>query len=245
MIGGRPRGGFLPPTRVGGGGSVSESFDPELTTDYFDDVISAANLACSVSGGSTVTYNPNVKTPFVGYAKILNTTGDAISLYPNTAQNVAPGAGDPFWEILGDFRVDFRVAIRMAAPSAAEDYRCQIGAHDGLNDVAAIAAGVFFRACWADNGSSANWFAVSFDGSETAVDTGVAVVLNQLITFRIDYDAAPTPTATYYINGTLVATITTDLPLAQWVSHAIQIQDVAGANSEEVWLDWWRARITR
>jgi hypothetical protein len=91
-----------------------------------------------------------------------------------------------------------------------------------------------------DESTSVNWLAKCFDnGIETSVDTGFAVSV-QYQTFRIDVteDASQ---ALFYINGTLVATITTNIPVigGQFVGQGFKIQKSNGTGVRNFSVDFY------
>lgn len=72
--------------------------------------------------------------------------------------------------------------------------------------------GAFFR--YTDSVNGGKWQAVTrSNGVETAVDTGITVAINTTYKMQVDANAAGT-SVEFRINGTLVATITTNIPNA-------------------------------
>lgn len=101
---------------------------------------------------------------------------------------------------------DARILANLShTPGAANDFTAQIGIFTVPTSVAA--QGVFFRG----NDSQTNWIAVSKNASsETTADTGV-VCNTDWHTFRIAYDFND-GNVLYYIDGTQVASISTNFP---------------------------------
>lgn len=89
-----------------------------------------------------------------------------------------------------------------------------------------------------------NWFAITrASGSETQVDTGVACTAAVLQKLKIVLSADGV-TATFYIDGVLVATITTNMPTAR-MGLSVGIFKTAGTTQRELWVDWTRFRFRR
>ena len=71
---------------------------------------------------------------------------------------------------------------------------------------------MFFR--YSDTLNGGRWAAVSRSNNvETAVDTGVTVAINTTYKLEVEVNAAGT-SALFVLNGTLVATITSNIPTA-------------------------------
>jgi hypothetical protein len=101
--------------------------------------------------------------------------------------------------------------------------------------------GAYFRST--DGG---NWFAVTREnGNETFTDTGVAPTLGTFRNFRIQVEADRSAVR-FYIDGTLVATHTTNIPIAtRGLSHVFTVNRVAAvATAVGMDLDFlWTRRV--
>lgn len=88
--------------------------------------------------------------------------------------------------------------------------------------------GVGFRYCPATDGT-AFWRTESFGGAETVTATSVAIVADTY--YHLAIDATDPTSVKFYINGTLVATHTTNLPATTtdmgWLCRMITLEDVA------------------
>jgi hypothetical protein len=93
--------------------------------------------------------------------------------------------------------------------------------------------GCFFRYTDAVNGG--RWQAVCKDSlGETAVDTGVTATANSgMHTYEVQVNAAATE-ATFYIDDVLVATITTNITVADQVGGAVSFVKSAGSTAFKV-----------
>lgn len=98
---------------------------------------------------------------------------------------------------------NLRYLSGVSSVSAADSSKLQVIGY--VENMDTPGAGMYFRAT--DTG---NWYAVTNGGSETATDTGVAQA-TAFKRFEIRTNSTGTST-TFYIDGTLVATHTTNLP---------------------------------
>ena len=82
----------------------------------------------------------------------------------------------------------------------------------------AIVQGICFEAQDDENGG--RWQAICHDGVETSVDTGIAVGTSTYFLLELEVNAAGT-SVTFFIDGVLVATITTNIPSGTGFDHFI------------------------
>lgn len=80
--------------------------------------------------------------------------------------------------------------------------------------------------------NAANWeaYSRSSGGTDTVVDTGVAFATNTDVELMVTLNKAGTE-ATYWINGNVVARITTNLPSATTVGWSQQLEKTAGTSA--------------
>lgn len=164
---------------------------------------------------------------------VMDTGGGALAQAIVTVSDGQPGI------VLGHgvFDVTWRAATTLTlsgAANSATDYTVNIGANAGsINQ-----PGLTFAAGIAATGNT-HWWAQVVAGVGNAppnVDTGVAVVANGMHTFRVVYDSTlVTPSAKFFIDGALVATITTSLPADLTVELITGILSSA-ASSHPKWL---------
>lgn len=135
-----------------------------------------------------------------------------------------------------------RMSLRTLSDATVANYVIDVGVVDTPSGV--IANGFYFRYTHSVNGG--RWQAVCRAASvETAIDTGVTAAIATMLTFEIRVSADGN-TATFFIGGTLVATITTNLPAVGtglgWGIRAIRTVGTAATNS---WLaDYLRLEQT-
>jgi hypothetical protein len=132
---------------------------------------------------------------------------------------------------IGEVLFKTRQTLRQLS-DAVTTFTMDIGMADTPSGV--IANGMYFRYTHSVNGG--RWQAVCRGASvETAVDTGVTAVINTLATFEIRGNAAGTE-YTFYINGTLVATINTNLPAnTQGLGWGIRAIRTVGTAATAAW----------
>ena len=132
-------------------------------------------------------------------------------------------------------------AMLGAVSDGTDTYAAHIGFFDSLT--ASAANGIYFRYTHGTN--SGKWQCVAVNNStETATDSTVAAntVYN---VFEISVNQAGTQ-ALFYINGTLVCTVTTNLPDSSRVfTHGVQIIKSAGTTNRNFHFDWMYFKITR
>lgn len=157
-----------------------------------------------------------------------------------TNNTVASAHGSPNPLLLGDSQHVFSSSGFLSAlPTLAEDYRVGIGFMS--TPATAPTHAVFFTI---DRTVSAtNWVASCIKNtSTTSVDTGVAISTSasSYQSFRIEINTAAT-SITFYINGSLVATITTNIPTTagQNIFPGFYIKKITGtATSFTLNVDW-------
>lgn len=130
----------------------------------------------------------------------------------------------------GVFDIAWRCATTMTLAGAADgatDYKIMVGATPANALIPGGDPGLQFVAGIAMTGNT-NWWA-QVQANTPAVDTGIPVVADGMHTFRIVYDSS-IPSAKFYIDGALVATITTNLPLNLTVERITGITNSTAGN---------------
>lgn len=171
-------------------------FEPFLGTTF------QGGLTSVVSGGTTTNVVVDGRS---GVARLATGVAAAANQRAGITANATAGVS------LGQGRAVFYAPCRPS--SALFDNVTTTGrATIGFTDVTTTQTtdGVYFR----HDGSTTDWVAVTRSNSvESVVATGVTVTLGTWYDFWIDINAAGT-SALFYINGSLVATITTNIPIA-------------------------------
>lgn len=183
----------------------------------------------------TVSTNPGVRTANYGNAN-------------NSRISVSLGDGSGFGTALvfGGGPVSVEYLVRVDSLSTSTDrFTLLCGFSDqnfGYSSSFGSHLGVHYR----DDNNGGKWEFASRNSSTTVIDSGITVVqstttLNYKI--RIDMNAAGT-SATAYINGTSIGTITTNLPTA-YIAPFCGGQKVAGTTSKAYWsVDYATAKQT-
>lgn len=135
-----------------------------------------------------------------------------------------------------------QLAARVRVPilsTATERFAFRVGFGDV--DTGDMVDGLYFEY---DESVSANWRCKSANNSaRTTVDSGVAVAINTWYVLEVFLSAGGT-TATYYINNSLVATITTNIPTASGRDTGVGFWLIksAGTTARTILLDYLGAR---
>lgn len=225
----------------------------------------------AASGGSSDPFRTKMRKVIECYSEFLGDFGDLVSNYSGTGTNVsilttAGPSADAYGiallstgsdaagraalrsqldqYIFGLGKMEFASKVYMNAINDASN-RAPVRIGWGDNDFADHVDGVYFEY---DGTVSANWLCKTAGSStRTSVDSGVAVGALSWYTLAIEVNAAGTE-AKYYINGTLVATITTNIPTNfsfQKTSHGAWIVKTLGTTARFVYIDYIAMRIDR
>lgn len=232
------------------GGAVNglvQSYDPLYTFPSYGTITTSAGVCdfintgsgslfpftSSVSGTGATASNwvPNAVSNRIGIASIDTgtTTGGYAYVY---GMNVAvvPGTG------ILRFRADLNIPT---ASDGTDTFTVRSGFCDGLNSGVNGQDGAFFRYTHSVNGG--RWECVNRANSvENAVDSGVSAIAGAGVyqTLEIQINASAT-SALYYINGSLVATNSTNVPsgVGRDVGLGTGITKSAGTTNRSIYLD--------
>lgn len=100
-----------------------------------------------------------------------------------------------------------------------------------------LSDGIFFR--YTHSVNSGKWECVTrTSGVETATDSGISpsATVFDIMEIRINSNAS---SVGFYINGTLVATNTTNIPSAIQLTYVTKIEKSAGTTARNVLVDWY------
>jgi hypothetical protein len=196
----RDDGTWAAPAAAGGAGPDKFVYFTDFQTTVADQVTQGF-----VSNGA----NTVVAWPFAG-----NPSGSGFirqSLVANTGVRAAWGhANNAVGLYLRQGLSLYQTRGSLMDLGASRVYECNLGF---VNDhTAAPTYGCFFRYQNGVNGG--RWEAICVaGGSSTVADTGITAVINTMTIFAVEVNAAGTSVA-FKINGTTVATITTNIPAA-------------------------------
>ena len=118
-----------------------------------------------------------------------------------------------------------------------DSYRIFLGfnsSYDSTTNPITRSAGLLY------SNASANWQAITYDASTgTSTDTGVAAVAGGIYnTFCVRVNG--TSSVQFFINNSLVATNTTNIPTTTYTNPFLAIAKTAGTNSRSFFCDWIR-----
>lgn len=217
----------------------AQGYDPTTEFDYIEDFVDDFTVGVNATvtrekyrGGT-----PNIAGSEIRDAqsargeKILVVRGSASTAYINSTADFTQQASGAF---------NVQAAIRFAAVSdATQGYITRVGlVLQSVTGVADPTNGIFFRQTHTNNGG--RWEAVCRAAStETVVDTGIAAGTAKVI-LEIRINAANN-SVTFYINGALVATITTNIPAnTTRMRFAAAAQFAAGGADKLIYVDYFR-----
>jgi hypothetical protein len=212
-------------TSISNGGPPTVS---QAATAYTDFYTVGGDVGISQAGGSAYVDDPQT------YGFTPNTAGIIV-------MEITGGAGSRCFVFLTDgtdglvlghgvFDITWRCATTMTlagAANGATDYKVMVGATPANSLIPGGDPGLQFVAGIAMTGNTHWWAQVQ--ANTPAVDTGIPVVADGMHTFRIVYDSS-IPSAKFYIDGALVATITTNLPLDLTVERLTGITNSTAGN---------------
>jgi hypothetical protein len=200
---------------------------------YTDFTFAATNLEGWVStivSGTSITDIPPSVGPFAGCkGLVLSGNNSRISLTRNLSC---------FYFGLGTFNLEFSFYVATLATSA-QDYVVRVGLGDQTDSTNDNNNGVYFEY---NRATSVNWLVkTATNGSRTSTTTSTAVAAGSWNRFNITVNDAAN-SATFFINGNLVGTITTNIPAAtnRLSGPAIAAGKTAGATTGlSFYLDYW------
>jgi hypothetical protein len=210
--------------------------DPDVNFYYQTDWISvnAGDWSNTVSGGTISRSQVGLDTTENCIGVLTLNTGTGTSGYAQNSMSTNQVK-------IGTCAIVHKFRIALSALSDGTDtYTVYIGlgSNDGGSD---LTDGCYFR--YTHSVASGNWEAVtSASSSRTASDTGVAAGTTHSI-FEVRINQAGT-SVTYYIDGALVATITTNIP-STTIGFVHKIVKSAGTTERTVYEDWTDISITR
>lgn len=174
--------------------------------------------SAAIIGVTATAAHPGVAAIRTGTA----TTGRAALM--GSATGVLFGGGE--WHFM-------EINLIAVASDATDRYTVRLGFGD--NDAGEPTDGIYFR--YSDNLNGGEWQAVTrAGGSETATDTNVALDTANYVKFEIIVNAGAT-SVDFLINGSTVATNTTNIPSAATGTLPGSIIKSAGSNSRQVQID--------
>ncbi len=130
------------------------------------------------------------------------------------------------------YTIEVKNVSLAAVPTGSESFVVRVGFVDALGS-SAVSNGMFFRC----DANAAVWQCVtSASGVTTTVNTSVSVTASANTDFRIDYTGG---IATFFINGTQVAAISTNINTSGRSGVGIDItKGAAGTTAANMYLDY-------
>lgn len=212
--------------------TVTATFDPATKAECFSDFLGASAVPWTALTNGT------------GASTNFNTASDAdhpglITLSAGTVATGRAGVGSNLQDVyvLGSRATSMSTAITLVTnlSTATERYIFEAGFMDGL---AGPANGVYFR--YSDDINAGKWECVCIDaGGTTTADSGITVAAATFYRLEIDVNAAGT-SAVFKIDGTTVATITTNIPTGtgERVGLVVQQRKTVGTTQRQSRCDY-------
>jgi len=147
---------------------------------------------------------------------------------------------DQFYFGIAETAVEFRFQIPVLA--VGTDYVLYLGFLDNYNNSSDITDGAYLLY---DGPASANWITKTANNSTRTATTSSTAVTTSWMKAKILVNAAGT-LVTYYINGTSIGTVSTNIPTssARTCGLGMKIQKVAGTGNRAVLVDYASLTIT-
>jgi hypothetical protein len=205
---------------------------------FYDDMDADDNEMYDIQSTGTGAQTITVAPLDDGHAGVIacetgTTSSGGASIARNGGSNIGPyllGGGNYFFETC--------INIPTLAVDGGDDYIIAAGLQDGWA-FGFASNGLYFQY---QVDTSANWLTVSNNGgtfTETTSSTAVATGWTRL---GILYTQS-TATATYYVNGTSIATHTTNIPTVNPIGAAVVIIKTNGTDSRTVYVDYFDVMI--
>lgn len=221
-------------------------YDPKLGAAFYDDFLVeppfgvGSGVSSFVSGEDTAIFNSIL--PFS------NSIGELTYLTGSTSDGIAVVSSSPAAPIAagGDTNAVFETSIILQDLSGGGDEYIVVAGFQALTYSGGVQDGNFFLYDAQGNtafGPSGNWLAVNIDGgSDSSIDTGVAVATFTRYTLRVERD--DTTETRFYINGVLVGTSNTDV--GSFVHPiAVILEKFVGTNSRLLLNDYMMCNVER
>jgi hypothetical protein len=219
--------------------------DPDATSCFFDDFVSGDSTANNNYHGSIFNYlafSSGTGAQVGPDTTLITSSTDALGVSALTTGTTATGrctilmGGSSMLAGIAALTFTTRVTVS-ATPTFSQNYIAYVGFQDNTASGAST-DGIYFTI---DRTlSTTNWYAVTrSNGAQTATNTGVAVSALTFAKFGISVNAAGTSVA-FTINGSTVATITTNIPsgAGRWFDHGFKIEKSAGTTPSLLYVDY-------
>lgn len=223
--------------------------DVDLSSYEMDDFIwGTANLGNSAGGWAEVASGTGaqVDVSTFGLDGTENAAG-VVEVNTGTTTTGRCGIGKGTANFLFGNGNALRCASRNAVSALSDGtdtYTLYIGFIDngGAGDVT---DGAYFRYTHGTNSGELEAVTAN-NGTRTATDTNVVLGAGTFSNYEIRVNAAGT-SITFYINGTLVATNTTNIPTGagRWTGLGFKIEKSAGSTARLLYMDWYKFLLTR
>lgn len=218
-----------PPVRTGGDTSFFLSTFNSPPSTYFDEFLTLSNISGGTYGagsGNSLTLTSSQDANHPGQALLTSGTGgsgtgEGASL-AGASFSVTNLDTAPAWKMATDVKL-----------STLTNARFLWGAPNNFNAAPTVGYYIYY-----DSSVGANWQVVTAAGATTTQDSGIAASASAFVPLRIESDGT---TVSFYINGTLAKTSTTNFTNSalrlSWQAVALSASSITLAVD---YFSWWR-----
>lgn len=215
---------------------VKRNINPSKRLELYDDFVSVVANATSPfcwldSANSGILGSLSVAT-----AGVLDANHPGVmQLRTNTSTSSAPSIVSYNSYLLGGGTFVNEWLVQLSALSDGTDtYTTRVGVHNGFSTTPTD--GAWFEYTHGTN--SGKWQCITSNNStQSTADSGVAAASGSWIKFKVVVNAAGT-SVDFYINGTKVATITTNIPTTRVTGVGAIIAKSAGTSDRKLYIDY-------
>jgi hypothetical protein len=223
-------------------GGITYPFDPQFYSILYEDF--AGNTNAGNNGWDATNSGAGTAPTVGGYADVFNR---AIGVAHVATGTTATGRSclsqgtSSFCLAMGAVTMRYRCLLPLLS-TGAEEFALNIGMGNTVGAGAQQTDGVYFRY---DRTVSANWIMETANGAvRTSTTSATAVTAAAWFLLQIDINSAGS-LATYYVNGTSIGTVSTNLPtFPNNAGTMFKIVKSVGTTSRELVVDWVTRIIT-
>ena len=223
---------IFPDAGQGGGSSGGniQSNSVIAFTDHFITEVNQPLFSNHTNGGGGVAYNQYSDAGHLGTYKIQTGGGTGQAAITTNEFGLTLGLGSGY--ITWVWKVD-------ALSTGGDAYTARVGALKGAGSATGDPTdGIFIRYTHSVNSGNMQ-LVCRANGTETAIDLGVAVVAGTWYNTKISFDAVGASVTAQVNGGTPSAAITTNIPNSQFRTFGVasSIDKTSGSTNVAVWVD--------
>jgi hypothetical protein len=217
-------------------------FNPKIEAYAYTDFVGAspvpfAALSSGTGAAAAYTSNGNVNHPGIVQLGTGSTAAGRAGILTNNQDMMVPGT----------YALSFGSAVMVYnnLSSGTERFSVDAGFFDSLTGAMSYSA--YFS--YTDNVYSGNWQCIVSNGlGSTSVDSGITVAVDTYYRLEIEFSATASE-AKFYIDGTLVTTINTNMPsgTTNRFGCGVNLRKALGTTGRNARIDYlyWRMKVSR